>query len=134
VILSRWYPSGKTSVLFEKIIFSDVTTGAQNDLKHATKLARDMVMIYGMSDKFGPIVLGEKEEMIFLGREISEQRNYSETKAAEIDSEVAQIIEDGRKLANQVLTKRKTTLKRLAKELVKKETLEGSELDKLFKA
>jgi len=118
----------------EKIIYGQVTTGAQNDLRRATKLARDMVMIYGMSEKLGPIVLGEKEELIFLGREISEQRNYSESKAAQIDAEVAEIIENARKVATQVLTKKKTILKKLAKELVKKETIEGPELDTIFKS
>ncbi len=118
----------------EKIIYGDVTTGAQNDLRRATKLARDMVMIYGMSEKLGPIVLGEKEEMIFLGREISEQRNYSDSKAAQIDAEVAQIIEKGRQDATAVLTKKKAFLKKLAQELITKETIEGSELDKLLKA
>ena len=118
----------------EKIIFGQVTTGAQNDLRRATKLARDMVMVYGMSEKLGPIVLGEKEEMIFLGREISEQRNYSEEKASQIDAEVALIIENARKVATEVLTKNKPLLKKLTKDLIEKETLEGSELDKIFKS
>jgi len=116
----------------EKLIFGQVTTGAQNDLKKATKLARDMVMVYGMSEKLGPVVLGEKEEMIFLGREISEQRNYSESKAAQIDIEVANIIEDARQKGSQILIKTKPILNKLAKELIKKETLEGPELDKIF--
>jgi len=116
----------------EKLIYGEVTTGAQNDLQRATKVARDMVMVYGMSDKFGPIVLGEKEELIFLGREIHEQRNYSEKVAGEIDTEVAQIIYEAQKKAMEILKKRKTLLKKIAEELIKKETIEGSEFDKMF--
>ncbi|MFA6492871.1 MAG: ATP-dependent zinc metalloprotease FtsH [Patescibacteria group bacterium] len=112
----------------EKIIFGDVTTGAQNDLKRATQIARDMVMVYGMSDKIGPIVLGEKEEMIFLGREISEQRNYSESKAAQIDEEVAKIITDAQKVAAKILQNKKVSLKRITKDLIKLETIEGDKL------
>lgn len=116
----------------EKLTYGQVTTGAQNDLKRATKIARDMVTVYGMSDTLGPIVLGEKEEMIFLGREISEQRNYSESKAAQIDSEVKKIIDDAQKLATDILKKKKNPLKKLAALLIKEETVEGPELDKLL--
>lgn len=116
----------------EKLIFGQVTTGAQSDLRRATKIARDMVTVYGMSDVLGPIVLGEREEMIFLGREISEQRNYSETKAAQIDVEVSKIIENAQKVALNVLKKHKAILKTLAQKLIKEETVEGRELDKLF--
>ena len=115
----------------EKIIFGQVTTGAQNDLRRATKIARDMVMIYGMSEKLGPIVLGEKEELIFLGREISEQRNYSEAKAAQIDAEVEGIINQAQKKATAILQKKKTVLKKVAEKLIKEETIEGAEFDRL---
>jgi len=117
----------------EKIIFGQVTTGAQNDLKRATKMARDMVMVYGMSEKIGPVVLGEKEELIFLGREIHEKRNYSEAVAAEIDREVSEIINNGQKVAASVLSKQKNPLNKLAQKLIKEETIEGTEFDKLFK-
>lgn len=117
----------------EKIIYSEVTTGAQNDLKRATKMARDMVMVYGMSEKFGPIVLGEKEELIFLGREIHEERNYSEKVAGEIDDEVSRILSDAQKKATEILKKHKALLKRIAEELTKKETIEGADFDKMFK-
>lgn len=117
----------------EKIIFKEVTTGAQSDLKRATKIARDMVTTYGMSEKLGPIVLGEKEEMIFLGREITEQRNYSEAKATEIDSEVEAILSKAQKVATEVLEKHKDLLKIIAEKLIKEETIEGVEFDKLFK-
>ncbi|MBM2821064.1 MAG: ATP-dependent metalloprotease FtsH, cell division protease FtsH [Candidatus Berkelbacteria bacterium] len=116
----------------EKIIFGQVTTGAQNDLKRATNIARDMVMIYGMSEKIGPVVLGEKEEMIFLGREIHEERNYSEVVAAEIDKEVTGIIERAQKVATSLLTNRKTLLKKVSQKLILDETIEGPEFDKLF--
>ena len=112
----------------EKIVFGQVTTGAQNDLKRATQIARDMVMVYGMSDKLGPIVLGEKEEMIFLGREISEQRNYSESKAFQIDNEVAKIITDAQKVATKVLMGKRAVLKKLAEKFIKLETIEGDDI------
>lgn len=112
----------------EKIIYSQVTTGAQNDLKRATKIARDMVMVYGMSDKVGPIVLGEKEDMIFLGREISEQRNYSENKATQIDDEVSKIILNAQKVTTGVLLKHKSALKKIALKLIKEETIDGDQL------
>ncbi len=116
----------------EKLTYGQVTTGAQNDLRRATNIARDMVTIYGMSEALGPVVLGEKEEMIFLGREFSEQRNYSEIKAAQIDSEVKKIIDEAQKLATEVLKKQKGLLKKLAEKLIKEETVEGTELDKMF--
>lgn len=116
----------------EKLIFSQVTTGAQNDLRRATKMARDMVMIYGMSDKIGPVVLGEKEELIFLGREIHEERNYSEQVALEIDREVSSIILKAQKAATGILQKRKTLLKKIALKLIKEETIEGPAFDKFF--
>jgi len=117
----------------EKLIFNQVTTGAQNDLRRATQLARDMVMVYGMSD-LGPVVLGDREEMIFLGREIHEERNYSESKAAQIDAEVTKIITDGQKVATNVLKKYKSLLKKIAQKLLKEETIEGREFDKMFKS
>jgi cell division protease FtsH len=116
----------------EKLIFGQVTTGAQNDLKRATKIARDMVTVYGMSDSVGPIVLGEKEENVFLGREISEHRNYSEARAALIDEEVSKLIKDAQKVTLELLTKHKAGIKILAEKLVKEETVEGEELNKLF--
>ncbi len=117
----------------EKLIYGQVTTGAQNDLKRATKMARDMVMVYGMSEKFGPMVLGEKEELIFLGREIHEERNYSEKIASEIDAEVGKIIYDAQTKATEILKKKLSLLKKVADILIKKETIEGPEFDKLFK-
>ncbi len=116
----------------EKIIFGEVTTGAQNDLKRATKIARDMVMVYGMSEALGPIVLGEKEETVFLGRELGEHRNYSDEKAFQIDEEVGLIIKQAQKIATDVLKPRKALLKKIANKLIQEETIEGPAFDKLF--
>src|SRR5205085_65958 len=79
----------------EEIVFNDVTTGASNDLERATKMARSMVTRWGMSAKLGPMVYGQKEELVFLGREISEQRDYSDAVAQEIDGEVRRLINEG---------------------------------------
>jgi len=108
----------------EKIIFKDTTTGASNDLKVASDLARRMITQYGMSDELGPITFGEKEELIFLGKEISTQRNYSETIAFQIDEEVKKLITKGLTSAKKVLTSKIDTLHKIAKELISKETLE----------
>jgi len=116
----------------EDIVFKDVTTGAQNDLERATKLARQMVTEYGMSDTIGPITLGRKEHEIFLGRDISEQRDYSEEVANKIDKEVKKIIEIAYARAKEILTKNKSKLKKIARNLIERETLEGKELDDLL--
>ncbi len=117
----------------EKLIYNEVTTGAQSDLKRATKIARDMVMVYGMSDKIGPIVLGEREETVFLGREIGEHKNYSNEKASQIDEEIFKIIHESQKKAEEVLIKNKTLLKKITETLIKKETIESPEFEKFFK-
>lgn len=117
----------------EEIVFDDITTGASNDLEEATKMARNMVTRFGMSEKLGPQIYGRREEMIFLGKELAEhEKNYSEEVAAEIDKEVAAIIEKSHKKAREVLIKNKEKLKEIAEELVKKETLEGDEFAKLM--
>ncbi len=116
----------------EDIVFKDVTTGAQNDLERATKLARQMVTEYGMSDTIGPITLGRKEHQIFLGRDISEQRDYSEEIANKIDKEVKKIIEIAYTRAKDILTKNKRKLKKIARNLIERETLEGKDLDDLL--
>jgi len=116
----------------EDIIFKDVTTGAQNDLERATKIARQMITEYGMSDTLGPITLGRKEHQIFLGRDISQERDYSEEIANKIDKEVRKIIENAYSRAKDILTKNKRKLKRVARNLIERETLEGKELDDLL--
>ncbi len=116
----------------EKLTFNEMSTGAQDDIERATKLARKMVTDYGMSDKMGPRTFGHKEELVFLGREISEQRDYSEKVAQQIDEEVHNIIQQAYKVARQILTKNKPKLVQLAEKLIAQETLEGEELNALF--
>ncbi len=116
----------------EQLVFGDTTTGSSNDLEKATSVARAMVTQYGMSEKLGPLTFGKKEEMIFLGREISEQRNYSDEVAAKIDSEVRQIIDRAYDRAKDVLTTHRAVLDKLADVLIEKETIESEEFESLF--
>jgi cell division protease FtsH len=116
----------------EEITFGEATTGAQNDLEEATKLARKMVTEYGMSDKLGPRTFGQRQELVFLGREISEQRDYSDKVAQEIDEEVHGIIQRAYSTAKQVLTGNRERLKQLAQELIARETLDEPELNRIL--
>jgi len=116
----------------EKLIFNESTTGGYDDIERATTLARKMVTEYGMSDKLGPRTFGHREELIFLGREITEQRNYSEKIAQEIDEEVHNIIQHAHGVAEKILTENKPKLIHVAETLIAKETLEGEELDSLL--
>jgi cell division protease FtsH len=116
----------------EQKMFGQVTTGAANDLNRATKLSRKLVMEYGMSEKLGPRTFGEKEELIFLGREISEKKDYSEEFAQIIDKEISQFIDLAYKKARVILDKQEKKLKKLAATLLKKETLEKKEFLKLI--
>jgi cell division protease FtsH len=111
-----------------------ITTGAQNDLKRATLLARKMVVEFGMSEKLGPQTYGHKEEMPFLGKELAEQRNYSENIAAVIDQEVSRFIDEGRKKAKKIIDTHKSIIEKLADELIKKETINEEDFLKYFKA
>ncbi|MBI2064108.1 MAG: ATP-dependent zinc metalloprotease FtsH [Candidatus Yanofskybacteria bacterium] len=111
----------------EKSIFKDTTTGATNDLKVASDLARKMVTQFGMSDKLGPITYGEKDELVFLGKEMGHTKNYSETIAFQIDSEVKKLVSNGLSTAKKVLTQKIGTLHKIARELISKETLEQKE-------
>ncbi len=120
--------SGRVS---EEIFFKDSTTGAQNDVKRATKIARDMVTVFGMSE-LGPISLGEREEYVFLGRELGGHKNYSEETASLIDREIAKFIQEGEKTAKETILKHKNVLEKLAKKLIEEETVEGSELETIF--
>ncbi|MCJ7654085.1 MAG: ATP-dependent zinc metalloprotease FtsH [Dehalococcoidia bacterium] len=117
----------------EEIIFGEVTTGAQNDLEQSTNLARKMVTEYGMSDKLGPRTFGKHEELVFLGREIHEQRNYSEKVAEEIDDEVKTLIQGAYDTAKKILSKNKERLKLVAERLIAKETIEEAEFEALLK-
>ncbi|CAG0940759.1 cell division protease FtsH [Anaerolineae bacterium] len=116
----------------EDIVFGDITTGASNDLERATDLARAMVTRYGMSDTLGPRTFGNREELVFLGREISEQRNYSEEVAQQIDSEVKRIIGNAYSKAKELLTTYRERLDALANRLVHDETIEASEFEAMF--
>ncbi|MBI2054375.1 MAG: ATP-dependent metallopeptidase FtsH/Yme1/Tma family protein [Candidatus Staskawiczbacteria bacterium] len=115
----------------ERIKFGDVTTGASNDLSRASELARKLIKEYGMSS-LGPIAFGDKEELVFLGREISEQRNYSEKVAAKIDEEVEKFIRDAEKEATEIIMKKRSLLDKIAKTLIEKETIEREEFEKLI--
>ncbi|MFA4998589.1 MAG: ATP-dependent zinc metalloprotease FtsH [Candidatus Paceibacterota bacterium] len=116
----------------EQIKFNDITTGASNDLERASDLSRKLVKEFGMS-KLGPISFEEKNDMVFLGRDVSGQRNYSEDVAEKIDKEVERFIRNAEKTALKILTKKKVQLDKLAKTLVEKETIEREEYEKLIK-
>ena len=116
----------------EETNFGEVTTGASNDLEQATNIARTMVTRYGMSEKLGPRTFGKREELVFLGREISEQRDYSDSVAETIDEEVHSLIEDAYETAKALLITHKERLKGLAQYLVSNETAEGDVLDRLL--
>ncbi|GAC1431173.1 MAG: ATP-dependent zinc metalloprotease FtsH [Chloroflexota bacterium] len=109
----------------EMLVFGEMTAGAENDIERATKLARKMVCEYGMSARLGPMAFGHKEEMVFLGRDLGEQRNYSEAVAEEIDAEVRRLITEAYARAMDLLTKHKDKLVMVSERLVREETLEG---------
>ncbi len=111
----------------EQQVFGDITTGASNDLQVASNLARKLVMLYGMSEKIGPVTFGEHHEMIFLGREIGEQRNYSEKVAQKIDEEISTFLMEAMKTASLLCKKYRAKLDEIAKVLTKKETIEQEE-------
>jgi len=116
----------------ERLIFGDTTTGAANDIEKATDLARRMVTQFGMSDRLGPLSFGQRDELIFLGRQIGEQRNYSDEVARLIDEEVRRIIDTAYGRANDVLVANKDRLVALAEKLVAEETVDAVEFEKLF--
>ncbi len=113
------------------MVFGEKWTGAHDDLESATKLARRMVTTYGMSKKLGPLTFGGREELIFLGREIAEQRNYSEEVAEEIDEEVRRIIEEAYARAREILTTYRHKLEAIARRLMEIETIERAEFEAL---
>ncbi len=116
----------------EEIVFGDVTTGASSDLQYVTRQARAMVTQYGMSEELGLRTYGERQEMVFLGREISEQRDYSDAVAEQIDSEVRRIIDEQYETARTLLTEHRDKLDRIAQKLLEIETLESSEFAALM--
>jgi len=118
----------------EELVFGEMSTGPQDDLERVTKIARQMVTQWGMSERLGPRTFGRREEMVFLGREISEQRNYSEKVAEEIDEEVRRIVDEAYQSASKVLVERRAKLDQIAKHLIEVETIEGEALATLFAA
>ena len=118
----------------EELVFDDITSGASNDIERVSKLARTMVMRMGMSENLGPMVYGQKEELIFLGREISEQRDYSETVAEKIDQEVRNIVNEAYQKAKQTLIDYREMLDAVATKLLEVETLSKEEFENIFPA
>jgi cell division protease FtsH len=116
----------------ERLVFGDTTTGASNDIEKATDLARRMVTEFGMSDRLGPLSFGKRDELVFLGREIGEQRNYSDDVAKMIDEETRAIIDNAYERATQVLTAYRDRLDRLAEKLIAEETVDAEGFESIF--
>jgi cell division protease FtsH len=138
-LYSRSYLQNQMAValggrIAEEIIFGEeeVTTGASNDLQQVARVARQMVMRYGMSEKLGPVALGRQQGNMFLGRDIASERDFSEETAATIDDEVSKLVEQAYKRAKEVLVSNRSVLDRLADMLVEKETVDSEELQDLL--
>ena len=116
----------------EELIFGEITTGASNDLEQATNIARTMVTRFGMSKKLGPRTFGKREEMVFLGREISEQRDYSDSVAELIDDEVHSLIDGAYRTAMRILTEHKAKLDHVSNYLIENETIEEEQVADIF--
>ncbi|MEE9122097.1 MAG: ATP-dependent zinc metalloprotease FtsH [Syntrophobacteria bacterium] len=118
----------------EELVFKHRTSGASDDIEKATDIARKMVTVYGMSDSMGPIAFGQKEEAIFLGREIAQHRDYSEKTAIRIDDEVQRIVDEAYATAKGILREHEDLLHKVAETLIEKETLDGKEIDAIIEA
>lgn len=116
----------------EEMVFNDVTTGAHNDLERATKVARQMVTEYGMSDKLGPLTLGQKQDQVFLGRDFAAHPDYSQEIAYEIDKEIRRLVDESYDKARRILEEKREKLDEVVRMLVEKETIERSELEQLL--
>jgi len=116
----------------EELVFDDITSGASNDIERVTRVARMMVTRLGMSDALGPMVYGQKEELIFLGREISEQRDYSEAVAEQIDREVRRLVNEAYNQARQILNQYRDKLDAVAQRLLEVETISRDEFEGIF--
>jgi cell division protease FtsH len=116
----------------EEMVFGEASTGPSNDLEQLTRIARSMVMRWGMSARLGPRTFGRTEELVFLGREISETRDYSERVAEEIDEEVARLVSEESDRATRILTEHRDRLDQLANALLEAETIEGEQLTRLL--
>ncbi|MFA5993778.1 MAG: ATP-dependent zinc metalloprotease FtsH [Parcubacteria group bacterium] len=135
-LLSKNYFIDELSVLLggyvsEKIRFGDVTTGASNDLERATNMARSLVTRYGMSD-LGPRTFGHKQEMVFLGKEMHEEKNYSEKTAEDIDKQVSKFIADAYIVAEKIILEKKAVMEELVARLIEKETMEQEEFNTIM--
>ncbi len=117
----------------EEVVFGDVTDGAVDDLEKATKMARAMVTRFGMSEELGPMVFGKRNELIFLGKEIGEQRNYSEETAEIIDREVQRIVHQAYNKAKEIVTRYRNKLDEIAQRLIEEEVIEAAELEAMFR-
>ncbi len=117
----------------EKIVLNQLTTGAGNDIERATEIARKMVCEWGMSERMGPMTFGKKQEEIFLGREIAQHRDYSEKTAQLIDQEVKSIVEKAANTAEQLIRQNLDKLHALAKALLEREMLDGTEIDEILR-
>ncbi|MBI4730314.1 MAG: ATP-dependent metallopeptidase FtsH/Yme1/Tma family protein [Acidobacteria bacterium] len=116
----------------EELVFEDPTTGAQNDITRATKIARQMVTEYGMSERLGPLTLGQKQELVFLGRDLSSTPDYSDHIAFEIDKEIRRLIDEAHDEAVEILVQYRPDLDRIVERLLEKETIEKEELMELL--
>lgn len=116
----------------EKLVFEDISTGAANDIQRATTIARKMITEYGMSEQFGPMAIGGKEELLFLGREIASKQNYSENVAKQVDEEVKTVINSQLQKAVQLIKKYRLVVDRAAAVLIKKETIDAQTFDTFF--
>jgi cell division protease FtsH len=116
----------------EALVLEDISTGAQNDIERATKIARKMVTHYGMSNKLGPMTYGTDDEEVFIGRDFGRARNYSEEVAADIDGEMRGLIDRAYNKAEKLLKENINILHRVAEALLEKETLDGQEFEKIF--
>ncbi|TMD74928.1 MAG: ATP-dependent zinc metalloprotease FtsH [Chloroflexi bacterium] len=116
----------------EEIVFGDITSGAENDIQKATQIARRMVTQWGMSEKLGTVQMGHREELVFLGRDLGEQRTYSEEVAAIIDEEIRSIVDHGYQTAKGVLSKSRTKMDAVVERLKVVETIDGKELDEIL--
>ena len=138
-LYSRKHLLDELAVMFggyaaEKIVFKDLTTGASNDLKEASEQTRRLVMHYGMSERIGPMSFGRSEELVFLGRDLVMEKNYSEKVSEEIDAEVRRLINNAFKIAKKIITQKRTLLDKIAKRLIEVETIEKDEFEQIMKS
>jgi cell division protease FtsH len=134
---SREYLKNNITILMggrvaEELVRGELTTGAGNDIERSTRLARKMVCEWGMSEKLGPVTFGQRQEMVFLGRDISRQQDYSEETARDIDREVTEIVTSCYDRAKTILKGNLKVLHRVAKTLLEKEVVDGAEIKRII--